>query len=451
MKQKTVFICSNCEYQTSKWMGQCSDCSSWNTLHEQIIQQTKNRQHSSIIRSKATLINLATVDPAHTKINSHRVSSGIPSFDRLLGGGYVSDSLILLGGKPGIGKSTLLLSLANTFHEKTIYISGEESSSQVLQRAKRLGIKSSNIFFLHETNIENIESIILQEKPKLVLVDSIQTIQNEENNSFVGSPSQIKESTQRFLELVKHENFTCILTCHITKDGQIAGPKLLEHAVDVVLYFEESPKEDFRFIRAFKNRFGCTGEIAAFEMTNKGLIPIKPNQVALHLEETGGIGSILFPQIEGSQTILLEIQALVTPTGFTNGRRIGQNVEVSRIHLMSAILEKHLGYKLSQSDIYVQTRGSVPAHEPAVDLAICIAIASSYLEKEIPTYLCAAGEVSLKGTLRSPNRIEQRLKEIAYMHIPKILIGGTPSKQLEHSKKVERKYFTNLSKCITSL
>ncbi|RME93416.1 MAG: DNA repair protein RadA [Candidatus Hydrogenedentota bacterium] len=414
--QKPVFICTHCEYSTVKWMGQCPGCGKWNTLEERILSSTPSRKIRSSIKP-------ASITEKEKSDSITRLSSKMKEFDKLLGGGIVPGSVILLAGDPGVGKSTFLLALAKSGY-RCLYVSGEESLSQVQDRAKRVGAMLPTVLFLHETSLETILAVIEKEKPDLVFIDSIQTVYSGEARGFAGSVSQIRDAAGMFLELAKRMNIPFVLTGHITKEGQIAGPRLLEHAVDVVLYFEHEKKGPYRFIRAIKNRFGATGEIAVFQMTSSGLQEIPPNKTLVNITESGGIGSILFPQMEGSRVLLHEIQALVTPTGFANGRRVGENIDLSRIHLIAAILEKYMSMRLSECDIFIRVRGGTPLKDPAADLALLLAMASSFLEKPIPAAVAAFGEVSLSGDIRPASETKERLKALLAYKIQKVFVGS---------------------------
>ena len=416
-KIKTSYLCSECGDSFVKWLGQCPSCKAWNSLSENSFSDPVK----SVVSKKKPEVRQIT---EQSKVSSMpRFSSGIKAVDNLLGGGIMLGSVILLGGEPGIGKSTFLLSLI-TSNKKILYISGEESLEQIYERAKRVGALSDNLNIVQENYLEYIIELIQDTNPELVFIDSIQTIYTDNSRAFSGSISQIRESAQRFLEIAKQNNLPIILTGHITKEGQIAGPKVLEHAVDVVLYFESQNSDKYRFIRSTKNRFGSTGEIAIFEMTETGLKEKSSNETLLHLEEVGGIGSVLFPQVEGSRIVPLEIQALVTPTGFSNGRRIGESIDIARIHLIAAILEKYLEFKLSQCDIFVRVRGGMFLKDPSSDLALLLAMASSYLEKPIPSKFAAAGEISLTGKIRKSSHLEKRRKAIIDFHLSEVFWGG---------------------------
>jgi len=436
-KDKIRYKCSECNEIHIRWMGQCSHCQAWNSLEETTVSKEQEKNKPNIKISKLENTFDISID------NEQRASSGLSEIDNLLGGGIVRGSVILLGGEPGVGKSTLLLEIAKS-KQSILYISGEESQAQVFNRAKRLNAVSKNLKILSENHLSVILKYIEEEKPDLIFIDSIQTIYNDESRGFTGSIGQIRESAQAFLEVAKKESISFIITGHITKDGQIAGPKLLEHAVDVVLYFESYRSGEFRFIRAIKNRFGPTGDIAILEMTESGLKEVNPEKSLISMADTGGIGSVIFPQIEGTRVVPLEVQVLVTPTGFANGRRIGENIDISRIHLISAILEKYLNYKLSQCDIFVRVQGGTSLRDTGGDLALLIAMASSYLEKEVPRKSIIAGELSLTGKIRKPSHIKLRKKSAKLLQANRHIWGG-------EKEDTEGEYFQDIKICINSI
>ncbi len=438
-KTKTVFICSECGEAHPRWNGQCSSCGAWNSLEEQTASNDKAAAPIKIIDESSLVI------AGSKQQTTERMQLKIKELDQLLGGGLVKGSVTLIGGEPGVGKSTLLLAIARCGYE-TVYISGEESTEQIAQRATRVGAAVKNLKLAHETSAEAIIGLLEKLKPELVFIDSIQTMHN--GKGFAGTVSQIRDSANMLLEFAKQNNIAVLMTGHITKDGQLAGPRQLEHAVDVVLYFESQKNDKFRLLRSVKNRFGSTGEIAIFEMTPKGLIEATSRDSMLQLNETGGIGSVLFPQVEGSRVIPLEIQVLVTPTGLANGRRIGEGVDASRIHITAAILEKYLEYRLSQCDIFVKVNGGPGLRDSGGDLALLAAMASSYLEVEVNSRYAVAGEVSLTGQIRNPARIAEREKALQGLKVPHYLFGGLDRQKPGISKAV---YCDNLPELIKVL
>ncbi|MBN8222038.1 MAG: DNA repair protein RadA [Spirochaetes bacterium] len=408
-KEKTSYLCTECGDSFPKWFGQCPSCKAWNSLSEN--------------KFEAASTDAPTERPLITKVMHPTavMQTGLRQFDSILGGGIMPGAVILIGGEPGIGKSTLLLEVMR--HTKATYVTGEESLAQVQARAQRLGL-NGNLDIIQGNSVGQLLDYVTKQKALLVLLDSIQTAYTDQRTGFAGSPAQIREVTQRIIEYAKTHQVAFVLAGHITKDGQIAGPKLLEHAVDTVIYFEQNQATRYRFLRAVKNRFGATGDVAIFEMTATGFREVQNADSLLPVQEIGGIGSCLFPQLEGTRVIPLEIQVLVTPTGFANGRRIGENIELSRIHLIAAILEKFCGLKLSQCDIFVRVNGGTAMAEPAGDLALLVAMASSYLEKPLMKRRAVAGQVSLTGEIRSPGGLEERRRALTQWKIPQALWGG---------------------------
>ncbi len=408
-KEKTSYLCSECGDSFPKWYGQCPSCKAWNSLTENRFEEVTAAESLSkpLITGRAETLAV--------------MQTGLRQFDSLLGGGIMPGAVILIGGEPGIGKSTLLLEIMR--NTKAVYVTGEESLSQVQSRATRLGL-GDDLDIIQGNSVSQLLDYVKQKKSRLVLLDSIQTAYTDQRTGFAGSPTQIREVTQRIIEFAKTNQVAFVLAGHITKDGQIAGPKLLEHAVDTVIYFEQNQATRYRFLRAVKNRFGATGDVAIFEMTATGFREIQNADSLLPVQEIGGMGSCLFPQLEGTRIIPLEIQVLVTPTGFANGRRIGENIELSRIHLIAAILEKFCSLKLSQCDIFVRVNGGTALAEPAGDLALLCAMASSYLEKPLMKRRAVAGQVSLTGEIRSPGGLEERRRALAQWKIPHALWGG---------------------------
>lgn len=408
-KEKVSYLCTECGDSFPKWFGQCPSCKAWNSL-------TENRFESPEELAPAAKP-LITSNPAPASA----IQTGLRQFDAILGGGIFPGAVILLGGEPGIGKSTLLLEIMR--QAPAVYITGEESLAQVQARAERLGMRAG-LDIIQGNGLGQLLQYVKQKKAPLVLLDSIQTAYTDQRTGFAGSPAQIREVTQRIVEFAKENQVAFVLAGHITKDGQIAGPKLLEHAVDTVIYFEQNQATRYRFLRAVKNRFGATGDVAIFEMTATGFREVASADSLLPVQEIGGLGSCLFPQLEGTRVLPLEIQVLVTPTGFANGRRIGENIELSRIHLIAAILEKFCNLKLSQCDIFVRVNGGTSLAEGAGDLALLCAMASSYLEKPLMKRRAVAGQVSLTGEIRSPGGLEERRRALAQWKIPHALWGG---------------------------
>jgi DNA repair protein RadA/Sms len=412
-KDKVSYLCTECGDSFAKWYGQCPSCKAWNSLSENRFVEGPAGASAGPAEGAKLITSTVTAEPL--------VKTGLKQFDQILGGGVMAGAVILIGGEPGIGKSTLLLEVLR--HAPGVYVTGEESLAQVHSRAVRLGLKE-NLDIVQGNSLAQIFDYVHAKKAKLVLIDSIQTTYTDQRTGFAGSPAQIREVTQRIVEFAKSNQVAFLIAGHITKDGQIAGPKLLEHAVDTVIYFEQNPTSRYRFLRAVKNRFGATGDVAIFEMTATGFREIENADSLLPVQEIGGIGSCLFPQLEGTRVMPLEIQVLVTPTGFANGRRIGENIELSRIHLIAAILEKFCGLKLSQCDIFVRVNGGTQLTEPAGDLALLCAMASSYLEKPLQKGRAVAGQVSLTGEIRAAGGLDERRRALDSWKVPAALWGG---------------------------
>ena len=439
--KKTVYRCSECGENFIAWMGQCPACKAWNTFEETTqgeVEKTAHREN----------LNFFSITKGF-KDELIRIPTGIREMDNVLGGGLVRGSVVLLGGEPGIGKSTLLLAFGKS-GKKVLYVSGEEGAGQILDRANRTGALYENVTLLQETKIERILSAIHEVKPEILLVDSIQTVNSENEKYINGSVTQIRTSAAAFVELARSNNIPVVLTGHITKDGQIAGPKVLEHAVDVVLYFENQNFGQYRFIRSVKNRYGSTGEIAVFEMTREGLLEVPREKSLIHLDDTGGVGSILFPQVDGTRIMPVEVQVLATPASFSNGRRIGENIDISRIHMIAAILEKFLGYQMSQSDIFVRIHGGTFLKDSAGDLALLLAMASSYRNKQIPKKWAAAGELSLTGKMRLPTHFRERRKALTSLKVNQQIWAGD-SNNLEIQTTSDEKFFSDVKLCVSEI
>ena len=412
--KKTVFFCQNCGYESPKWMGQCPGCRQWNTFVEETFSASSGRGISQTMPKAGT----RNEPVALTKIQAgedDRIKTEIEELDRVLGGGIVQGSMVLVGGDPGIGKSTLLLQvcrqLSNKDH-KVLYISGEESLRQIKLRAERIGEFNDLLLLMCETNLEAIRSTIERVKPEAVVIDSIQTMYNEEISSAPGSVSQVRESTGILMQIAKGLGISVFIVGHVTKDGSVAGPRVLEHMVDTVLYFEGDRQVAYRILRSVKNRFGSTNEIGVFEMRDKGLDEVKnPSQAMLNGRPTDASGSVVVCSIEGTRPILIEIQALVTRTNFGLPRRTSVGIDYNRVNLLMAVLEKRAGLHLGDWDAYVNLAGGMKLGEPAIDLGIVIAIASSYKNKVVDPELLIFGEVGLSGEIRGVSMAEQRVRE----------------------------------------
>ncbi|MFR7874284.1 MAG: DNA repair protein RadA [Christensenellales bacterium] len=436
-KAKTVFVCSECGYESPKWLGKCPGCNSWNSFYEEKVVESKN----GIKGSKETKVK-SSPQILNDVIGKHesRVNTGIAELNRVLGGGLVNGSLVLLGGEPGIGKSTLILELCDkiTGNGKVLYVSGEESAEQIKIRADRLNIKNNNIFFLGETDIDVIEQVILEMKPKLVIIDSIQTMYSDEITSAAGSVSQVREITARIMRVCKGHQISTIIIGHVTKDGNIAGPRVLEHMVDTVLYLEGERYFSYRILRSVKNRFGSTNEIGMFEMQNEGMVEISnPSTILISDRVDNPPGSVIVASMEGTRPLLIELQALTTPSVYGLPRRAANGVDYNRLTMLIAVLEKKARVPLGAQDIYLNVVSGIRLVEPAVDLGTILVIASSFSNKSIPKDAIVIGEVGLTGEVRSVNFVEKRIKEAEKMGFKKCIIPESNKKLLKDSYKID--------------
>lgn len=414
-KEKTVFICQTCGYQAPKWLGRCPDCQGWGTLVEELIGDEVPTQ--GVRQRWATEEIPCSIGEVAEEEEGGRLSTRSEEFNRVLGGGIVTGSVVLLGGDPGIGKSTLIFQCLHGIAsqgKRCLYISAEESLRQTKLRAKRLGAVSDDLFVAAETSLERIIQDVEETKPKVVVIDSIQSIYTSQLGSAPGSISQVREASGRLTYLAKGLGVAIFLVGHVTKDGAIAGPRVLEHIVDTVLYMERSADSPFRILRAVKNRFGSTNEIGVFEMKEGGLQEVtNPSEIFLAERPTGTSGSTVMASMEGTRPILVEIQALVAPTAFAVPRRMSIGVDYNRLSLLVAVLEKKLGVNLSHQDIFVNVAGGLRIEEPAVDLGVVVAVASSHLDKVIPPDMVVFGEVGLTGEVRGVSFGEMRIREAA--------------------------------------
>lgn len=421
-KTKSVWSCIDCGHSQAKWSGQCPTCTAWNTIQEELEISPKGYKFESEIKGSSKPRKLSEVSLQETP----RTSTGVSELDRLFGGGIVPGSLTLIGGDPGIGKSTLMLQLSNRLAKKgmkVLYVSGEESLEQTSHRAKRLGIDSENLYLLAETNFSLIKHEIDDLKPEVIIADSIQILYKPEITSAPGSVSQVRETTTEFMHLAKGGRISVFLIGHVTKSGEIAGPRVLEHLVDTVLYFEGDKQQNYRMVRVVKNRFGATDEIAVFQMTEKGLAEVtNPSQIFLEERRKNNTGSVVIPTIEGTRPILIEAQALVTETSFSTPSRKAAGLDQNRLSLLLAVLEKRMGYPLFRSDVFVSIAGGLKITEPAIDLGILIAIASSFKCRVVDPETCVMGEVGLGGEVRSVSRVESRIKEAIHMGFTRCLL-----------------------------
>lgn len=410
--KKSIFFCQNCGHEEAKWLGQCPACKEWNTFVEERIDSGITNGTTVAARAvhEAKVVPLTEV----TADDDTRSETGIKELDRVLGGGIVPGSLVLVGGDPGIGKSTLLLQVCQRMAQmkKILYISGEESQAQIKLRANRMGNFTSSLLLLCETNLGIIRSVIEKERPELVIIDSIQTMYSEDVTSAPGSVSQVRESTNVFMQLAKGLCIPIFIVGHVTKEGTVAGPRVLEHMVDTVLYFEGDRHASYRILRAVKNRFGSTNEIGVFEMRQSGLVEVEnPSEYMLSGKPENASGSVVACSMEGTRPILLEIQALVCRTNFGMPRRTAAGTDYNRVNLLMAVLEKRLGMSLGNCDAYVNIAGGIKMNEPAIDLGIVMALVSSYRNRPIDEKTIVFGEVGLSGEVRAVNMPEQRVAE----------------------------------------
>ncbi len=431
-KTETIFVCQSCGHQSGKWLGKCPECGEWNSLVEERARQTKKAGGRNGFR----LRDITAV--AYTDIESQddvRISSGVTEFDRVLGGGIVPGTLVLIGGDPGIGKSTLLLQVADRLSSSgtvVLYVSGEESERQIKLRGERLGVEAKGLYLLPETNLENIFHEIDRLNPGAIIVDSIQTVFSSLMDSAPGSVSQVREVAHQFLLLAKNRTIPVFLIGHITKEGSIAGPKALEHIVDTVLYFEGERHHNHRIVRATKNRFGAANEVGVFEMTGTGLVPVSnPSQMFLQERPQNVAGSIVTACMEGTRPVLVEIQALVSGTKYGTGRRMTQGVDQNRVSLLIAMLEKRTGLQLIGDDVFVNIAGGLEVDEPAADLGVVAAIASSFKNLTVDPHTAVFGEVGLTGEVRGAMQPAVRAREAQALGFKKILMPASNAVGLE--------------------
>lgn len=437
-KKKTKFCCQSCGYESPKWLGRCPGCGEWNSFVEEIEVISKSRgvfQHSEASSQKAVpIVSIETQE-------EQRFETSMVELNRVLGGGIVPGSLVLIGGDPGIGKSTLLMQLSadlsNSGH-RVLYVSGEESLKQTRLRASRLGVQSKELFIYAETDLELIRHSIEEVQPRFIIVDSIQTVHHPEVTSAPGSVSQVRECTSELMRIAKTKGIATFLVGHVTKEGQIAGPRILEHMVDTVLYFEGERHHTYRILRSHKNRFGSTNEIAIFEMIHSGLKEVlNPSELFLEERSQGAAGSTVVASMEGTRPILVEIQSLVTPTSFNYPKRMATGVDQNRVQLLMAVLEKRMGMLLQAQDAYVKVAGGVKLDEPAIDLAVLTSIVSSYKNQPVNVTDVFIGEVGLTGEVRRVSRIEQRVYEAARLGFKRVFIPASNLGGWENPKEIE--------------
>lgn len=449
--KKTVYFCQNCGYESAKWMGQCPGCREWNTFVEEAVSplsSSKTAKKSGEIRKP---LGISEIDLTEDE----RKSSKMGELDRVLGGGIVKGSLVLVGGDPGIGKSTLLLQMCRHLADRgteVLYISGEESLRQIKMRALRIGTFCDHLKLLCETNLANIRELIERNQPEAVVIDSIQTMYDEEISSAPGSVSQVRESTSVLMQLAKGLGVTIFIVGHVTKEGNVAGPRVLEHMVDTVLYFEGDRHASYRILRAVKNRFGSTNEIGVFEMRNEGLVEVRnPSQFLLEGKPEDSSGSVVACSMEGTRPILIEIQALVCPSNFGIPRRTAAGTDFNRVNLLMAVLEKRVGLHLSTCDAYINIAGGIKMNEPAIDLGICLAVASSYRDLVIDDHLMAFGEIGLSGEVRAVSMAEQRVQEAKKLGFQRVMLPKVCQKSTENIQGIEKVYVNTVKEAIQYL
>lgn len=446
-KAKVIYACQSCGYQSPKWLGRCPDCNQWNTLVEEKIERASHPRGELALGAAEVASPVSEI----SAVEKPRLASGIKEFDRVLGGGLVRGSVILVGGDPGIGKSTLLLqafSALSQAGQTCLYVSGEESRQQIKMRAERIGITSSQLLLLSENSLERILDQVQKVHPSVLVIDSIQTIFTPSLPSAPGSIGQVRECSGAIIVLAKKKGLSTFLIGHVTKDGSIAGPRVLEHMVDTVLYFEGESSHSFRILRAVKNRFGSTNEIGVFEMKEGGLKEVSnPSEIFLMERPLGVPGSVVACSMEGTRPILIELQALVSPSFLALPRRTTIGVDPSRVALLTAVLEKKMGIRLFNQDIFVNVAGGVRVNEPAVDLGIVAAIASSYQEKAMDPKTVLLGEVGLAGEVRGIAQAETRVKEATKLGFERCILPRTNSSQLSHLRDVELSGISSLAEC----
>ena len=450
-KAKTVFVCGNCGYESAKWLGKCPACNEWNSFYEEKINNVAVSSNNPSGKQKsATPRKLKEVEG----IDATRISTGIGELDRVLGGGLVKGSLVLVGGEPGIGKSTLILQICDKIigEGKVLYVSGEESAEQVKIRADRLNINNDDIMFLGETDIDIIQEAILNTNPKLVIIDSIQTMYSEDITSAAGTVSQVREITARIMRICKENNITTIIIGHVTKDGNIAGPRVLEHMVDTVLYLEGERYFSYRMLRSVKNRFGSTNELGMFEMKNEGMVEItNPSSILISEREDNPTGSVVVASMEGTRPLLIELQALTSASVFGIPKRTANGFDYNRLAVLIAVLEKKAGLALGGQDVYLNVVSGIKIVEPAVDLGVILACSSSYKNVSIPKDVVAIGEVGLTGEVRAVNMIEKRIKEAEKLGFKKCIIPESNRKLLKDNYKLDIIGVKNINEAIKNL
>lgn len=430
-KTKIKYVCSTCGFESLKWLGKCPSCDSWNSFSEEIVETKKK---NSSVASSNLAVKINSINSTHES----RLKTNIEEFDRVLGGGITTGSVVLIGGDPGIGKSTLVLQSAAKINGTVLYVTGEESLHQIKLRAERLKVLSDNILVFPETELDVILSKVDETQPALVVVDSIQTISKSDFDNAPGTVTQIRECTALIMQFAKSKNIPFILIGHVTKEGFIAGPKILEHIVDTVLQFEGERTSSFRILRSQKNRFGSTNEIGIFEMHDTGLVEVSnPSEIFLGERNKKIAGSVITASIEGTRPVLLEVQALVTPSNFGNPQRVTTGFDYRRLSILLAVLEKRARLRLSTANVFLNLAGGLRIDEPAIDLAVCCAVASSILDKPAPNDMIIIGEVGLGGEIRAVSHIEKRLSEAEKLGFKKIFLPPKNKNVLKGNSSIQ--------------
>ncbi|HBF6276480.1 DNA repair protein RadA [Clostridioides difficile] len=447
-KIKTKYVCQSCGYETAKWLGKCPECTKWNTFVEEIDQKSTKKEVFIIDKSSSKPVSINSIESKEEE----RFTTDINELDRVLGGGIVKGSLVLVGGDPGIGKSTLLIQVSSNvanLGKTVLYITGEESESQIKMRAKRLGINSEKLYIFAENNLSIIESYLESVNPELIILDSIQTVFSPEISSAPGTVSQIKEGTSKFMKISKKMGISTFIVGHVTKEGSLAGPKLLEHMVDTVLYFEGERYNTYRLVRAVKNRFGSTNELGVFEMRDLGLVELdNPSKILISEKPKDVAGSVIISTVEGTRPMLLELQALVSPTSFGIPKRTSTGVDYNRVGMLLAVLEKRVGLQIQNQDVYINIVGGIKINEPSIDLGIAISVASSFRNIPIDEDIAVTGEVGLTGEVRAVSFIEKRIAECKKLGFKKIVVPRSNYDAVKETKGIEIWPVDNLRQAI---
>jgi DNA repair protein RadA/Sms len=431
-KNKIKFICSSCGFDSPKWLGKCPSCAEWNSFTEEFVEEKKGNIKKKMSQVKVHKLNELSFQA------EERINTNLEEFDRVLGGGLMPGSVVLIGGDPGIGKSTLVMQAASKIKGDVLYVTGEESANQINLRAKRLKINTDSLSILTETDLDYILNAITNEEPKVVIVDSIQTTYKSEFDNAPGTVTQIRECTYELMQEAKKKGFVVIVIGHVTKEGAIAGPKILEHIVDTVLQFEGERSHSYRILRAQKNRFGSTNEIGIFEMHDDGLREVaNPSEIFLSERDHQITGSVVTASIEGTRPVLLEVQALVTPSPYGMPQRVATGFDYRRLSILLAVLEKRAGLKLSSQNVFLNIAGGIRIEEPAVDLAICCAIASSFTDKFAKNDIVVIGEVGLGGEVRSVSNIEKRIQEAIKLGFKSIVVPVNNIKSIKQNNQIK--------------